>query len=72
MSDLITDLCAILEVQDLPLDVALVDLPEWDSLNALGIIALLDSKYKIQIDAEKLREFISIKDLVEYVLSKKN
>lgn len=43
MGKLIAELCDILELADLPLNVPFEDLPEWDSLNALSVIALLES-----------------------------
>ena len=43
MEELITELCEILEVSDLPLDSAFNSMPEWDSLNALTILAMLDA-----------------------------
>ena len=70
MEELITELCEILEVSDLPLDSAFNSMPEWDSLNALTIIAMLDA-YGISMDAEKLEEFASISIFIEYVLENK-
>ncbi|MAV58961.1 MAG: hypothetical protein CMG07_03305 [Candidatus Marinimicrobia bacterium] len=70
MEELITELCEILEVSDLPLDSAFNSMPEWDSLNALTILAMLDA-YGISMDAEKLEEFASISIFIEYVLENK-
>ena len=70
MEELMTELCEILEVSDLPLDSAFNSMPEWDSLNALTILAMPDS-YGISMDAEKLEEFASISIFIEYVLENK-
>ena len=70
MEELITELCEILEVSDLPLVSAFNSMPEWDSLNALTILAMLDA-YGISMDAEKLEEFASISIFIEYVLENK-
>lgn len=71
MDTLIAELCEILEVSELPLAARFEDLAEWDSLNALSVIALLDSSYGIQIDAARLQKFGSIKEFVQHVLSSK-
>jgi acyl carrier protein len=67
MEKLVAELCDILEVRELPLDARFEDLPEWDSLNALSVIALLDSSYGIQIDAAGLQKFGSINEFVQHV-----
>ena len=69
MEKLVAELCEILEVTDLPLDAPFEDLPEWDSLNALSVIALLESSYQIEIDAEALQKFGSVNEFVNYVLA---
>jgi acyl carrier protein len=69
MEKLVAELREILEVMELPLDARFEDLPEWDSLNALSVIALLDSSYGIQIDAAGLQKFGSINEFVQHVLA---
>jgi acyl carrier protein len=69
MEKLVAELCEILELRELPLDARFEDLSEWDSLNALSVIALLDSSYRIQIDAAGLQKFVSINEFVQYVLA---
>jgi acyl carrier protein len=69
MDKLVAELCEILEVTELSIDARFEDLTEWDSLNALSVIALLDSSYGIQIDAAGLHKFGSIKEFVQHVLS---
>ena len=70
MKKLISELCEILEVSDLPLDLPFNSMPEWDSLNALTVLAMLDS-YGITMEAEKLEEFESISEFIDYVLENK-
>ena len=69
MDKLVAELSEILEVSEVPLDARFEDLPEWDSLNALSVIALLDSSYGVQVDAASLQKFRSINEFVQYVLS---
>lgn len=68
MEKLVAELCEILEISELSLDTRFEDLPEWDSLNALSVIALLDSNYGIQIDAAGLQAFGNINEFVKHVL----
>ena len=67
MEKIIAELCEILELSELPLTARFEDLPEWDSLNALSVIALLDSTYGIQIDGARLQKFGSLNEFVQYV-----
>ncbi len=69
MEKLVAELCEILEVSDLPLDIRFEDLPEWDSLNTPSVIALLDASYGIQIDAASLQKFGNINEFVQHVLA---
>lgn len=69
MEKLIAELCDILEVAELPEDERFEDLAQWDSLNALSVIALLDSNYGIQMEEAELRGFTSIKEFLQHVLA---
>lgn len=72
MEKLIAELCEILEVDDLPLDSRFEDMPEWDSLNALSVIALLDSVYGIRMDAAGLQKFGNISEFTQHVIAHKS
>ncbi len=69
MEKLIVELCEILEVADLPLDVRFEDLPEWDSLNALSVIALLESNYGLHMEAAGLLKFSGVSEFAQHVLA---
>ncbi len=71
MEKLIAELCEILEVSTLPMQSRFEDMQEWDSLNALSVIALLDSNYNLRMDAAGLRKFSSISEFVQYVVVQK-
>jgi len=70
METLISELCEILEVSELPIQSPFSSMPEWDSLNALTVISMLDS-YGLTMEAEALEEFESILKFLEYVLENK-
>jgi acyl carrier protein len=40
---------------------------EWNSINALIIIALIKTEYDVDIDAEDLRKSITIQDLYDLI-----
>jgi acyl carrier protein len=44
-------------------DTVLLDLPEWDSLAALGVIVMFDIEYGKSIIGEDLKQSVTIQDL---------
>ena len=44
-------------------DTVLVDLPEWDSLAALGVIVMFDIEYGKTIIGDDLKKCVTINDL---------
>jgi acyl carrier protein len=46
------------------------ELPEWDSLSQLSLIAELDSEYEITIDTKDLAKLTTISDLYEEVMKR--
>jgi len=56
----------ILEVNidEVEIDTAIGDLPEWDSLHHLQIIATLEEEFGIKYAAEDLAELEDVSDLI--------
>lgn len=52
------------ELEEVELDTAIGDLPEWDSLHHLQIIAELEKEYGIKYAAEDLAELEDVSDLI--------
>jgi acyl carrier protein len=48
---------------DVTLDTVLTDLPEWDSLAALGVIVMFDIEYSKAITGDDLKQAITLQDL---------
>ncbi len=46
------------------------ELPEWDSLSQLSLIAELDSEYGVTIDTKDLARLSTISDLYEEVMKR--
>ena len=49
----------------LNINVKLADLSEWDSMGALSIIGLADSKYKRIITGDDLSLCVTVKDIIK-------
>jgi len=62
MLDLKSSVCDIFEIDSVDVRVPLKELPDWDSLNALSLIALLDSDHNYTISAGELGD-LSIEEL---------
>lgn len=52
------------DIEDIELDTAIGDLPEWDSLHHLNIIAELEREFGIKYAAEDLAELEDVADLI--------
>lgn len=52
-------------------DTRLTDLPEWDSLAALGVIVMCDTEYGVAITGNDLKECRTVADIYARVLAKK-
>ncbi len=46
------------------------DLDEWSSLSALGLLALADEEFGVDLDANDVRNSTTIQDLFEVIKSK--
>jgi acyl carrier protein len=47
------------------------DIPEWSSLTALLVIAMVDSEYDLTLTGDNIKNANTIQDLFEVVASKK-
>ena len=55
------------EAVDIQEDTLLADLPEWDSLAALGVIVMFDVEYGKVIVGDDIKRCITISDLYKLV-----
>lgn len=55
--------CDFQDAVSITTDTALADLPEWDSLAALGVIVMFDMEYSKTIVGEQLRDAETVGDL---------
>ena len=70
MSDFNTHLADILDVEEVKEGDILADFPSWDSLSILSVIALLDSKYGVNVDSSALKSIKFVGEL--WRLAQKN
>jgi acyl carrier protein len=66
--NILNQLSEIFEQEIYDINVNFKDLEAWDSLTALSIIALADSKYKKKLTNDILNQLKTIDDLVKYIL----
>ena len=52
------------DINEIALDTAIGDLPEWDSIHHLQIIAELEKEFGIKYTPEELAELEDISDLI--------
>jgi acyl carrier protein len=52
-------------------DTKLADLPEWDSLAALGVIVMCDTDYGVTITGNDLKDCTTVGDILARVHAKK-
>ena len=67
--EIVKIIAGILEVAvyDIEMDTAVGDLPEWDSMHHLQIIAELEKVYNIKFNASDLAELEDVSDLISLV-----
>ena len=53
-------------------DTKLADLPEWDSLAALGVIVMCDTDHGVTITGNDLKECVTVGDILARVHAKKH
>ena len=66
--ELLKKIAVVLEVDEVQLDETLGSFEEWDSLTAFSIIAMADADYNKSLLNSQLRQFVTINDLVNYIL----
>lgn len=52
-------------------DTKLADLPEWDSLAALGVIVMCDTDHGVTITGNDLKDCVTVADILGKVRAKK-
>lgn len=71
MEPFLADLTETLELEALDPAQVLEDLPEWDSLAALTVIAMIDAKYGVNLAAGELKGGLTAQGLHTLVHRKK-
>lgn len=69
MKELLDKIAEILEVDTVSTQDELHSFDEWDSLTSLTIMALVFSDYNKTLTNNQLKEFVTVGDLVNYILN---
>ena len=64
------ELAEILDVERVAADDKLRSFENWDSLTVLSICALVDSKYRVSLNAGDLQKMETVNDLATFVTSR--
>lgn len=56
-----------IESQEVKLTDNFRDYEEWDSLNQLSLIAMLDDEFNIQIENKELEKLVTVQELIDWV-----
>jgi acyl carrier protein len=57
----------MLEMQNLNENLLLSELENWNSLSAISLIALADTKFNKVLKASDLEKFKTVKDIIEFL-----
>lgn len=71
MNEFLQKLAECLDVGAISSADVITDLPEWDSLSVLSVIAMLDSTYKVNLVAQDLRDVKTASDLWDLVQARR-
>jgi acyl carrier protein len=66
--EILEKLAEILEEDSISLTQELKSFDEWDSLTTLSLIAMADSDYNISLTNEIVDQFLTVKDVLEYII----
>lgn len=66
--EILEKLAEILEEDSISLTQELESFDEWDSLTTLSLIAMADSDYNISLTNEIVDQFLTVKDVLEYIM----
>jgi acyl carrier protein len=72
MNTLTTDsfcekLAQVLDLEAVEPASVIQDLPDWDSLAALSVVAMLDSRFGVHIGSSDLKRLSTVQDLMDFV-----
>lgn len=45
----------------------LVDIPEWDSMAAISLIALMDENFKKELTGPQVKKFKTVQDILDFM-----
>lgn len=70
MDEFLANLAEVLELEKVAAQDVLEDLPDWDSLAALSVIAMIGEKYCLNLGAADLRNAVNAEGLFRVVQEK--
>lgn len=65
--ELLEKIAEILEEETVSETDELESFDEWDSLTTLSLIAMADSDYSVTLSNKKVENFVTVKDVIDYI-----
>ena len=65
--ELIKDIFEDIDTSNFDLETEFKNNDEWDSMTALTLITVIDQEFGISISGEKIKEFDTIKDILDFL-----
>jgi acyl carrier protein len=56
-----------LPIEQIPLDLAFGDIPQWDSMGHMEVMMILEERYGVEINADTISALTSIPIIYEYL-----
>lgn len=72
MTDFLENLAKCLDRDSIEQSENLTELPEWDSLSVLSVMAMIDAKYGVTLTPNDLRKTMTASNLWELVNNRKH
>jgi acyl carrier protein len=71
MDEFLTEMAEILEEDSVQASDDLEDFESWDSLAALSVAAMADSRFGVNMSAQEINDASTVEDLYNRILAKK-
>jgi len=74
LNDVLATMKEVFEVSDdlLSAETQFGDFPKWDSMGHMDLMLALESKFGVEINADSIRDLVSVKAILEAVEVKQN
>lgn len=65
--EFLKEFCNILQVESIDINEKLSDIPEWDSLSMIAIMAFLDKKFNLKVSIKDIQDFETFNNIIKFL-----